>query len=226
MLFIRKVEINMKSILVIGMGRFGRSLATKMYELGNDVMIVDEDSELINELSPNFTDACVGDCRKELVLKSLGINNFDVCFVTIGENFQSSLEITSLLKELGAKRVVSKANRDIQEKFLLRNGADEVINPEKDMAEKLAIRYNANKIFDFIELTPDFSIFEIPIFEHWIGKSIAELNIRNKYKINILAIKKGQNINTLPGPTYVFEGDDHIVIAGKIDVVTKLTSKM
>ncbi len=109
----------MKSVRVIGMGRFGRSLATKLYEFGNDVMIVDENSELINELSSDFTDACVGDCRKELVLKSLGINNFDVCFVTIGENFQSSLEITSLLKELGAKRVVSKANRDIQTKFLL-----------------------------------------------------------------------------------------------------------
>lgn len=216
----------MKSVLVIGMGRFGRSLATKLYELGNDVMIVDEDSELINELSPNFTDACVGDCRKELVLKSLGINNFDVCFVTIGENFQSSLEITSLLKELGARHVVSKANRDIQEKFLLRNGADEVINPERDMAEKLAIRYNANKIFDFIELTPEFSIFEIPIFENWVGKSIASLNIRNKYEINILAIKQGQELNPLPGPAYVFEEGDHIVVVGKVNVVTKLTSKM
>lgn len=216
----------MKSVLVIGMGRFGRSLATKLYELGNDVMIVDENSELINELSPDFTDACVGDCRKELVLKSLGINNFDVCFVTIGENFQSSLEITSLLKELGAKRVVSKANRDIQTKFLLRNGADEVINPEKDMAEKLAIRYNANKIFDFIELTPEFSIFEIPIFENWAGKSIASLNIRNQYGINILAIKRDQELNPLPEPTYVFNADDHIVVIGKIDAVTKLTSKM
>ncbi len=216
----------MKSVLVIGMGRFGRSLATKLYELGNDVMIVDEDSELINELSPDFTDACVGDCRKELVLKSLGINNFDVCFVTIGENFQSSLEITSLLKELGARRVVSKANRDIQEKFLLKNGADEVINPEKDMAEKLAIRYNANKIFDFIELTPEFSIFEISIFDNWIGKSIASLDIRNKYEINILAIKQGQTLNPLPGPSYVFEEGDHIVVVGKINAVTKLTSKM
>ncbi len=218
--------MTMKSVLVIGMGRFGRSLATKLYELGNDVMIVDEDSELINELSPNFTDACVGDCRKELVLRSLGINNFDVCFVTIGENFQSSLEITSLLKELGAKRVVSKTNRDIQEKFLLRNGADEVINPEKEMAEKLAIRYNANKIFDFIELTPEFSIFEIPIFESWVGKSIADLNIRNKYKINILAVKLGQELKPLPGPAYVFEEGDHIVVVGNTDAVTKLTSKM
>ena len=216
----------MKSFLVIGMGRFGRHLATRMSELGNDVMIVDENSELINELSPNFADACVGDCRNETVLKSLGINNFDVCFVTIGENFQSSLEITSLLKELGARRVVSKTNRDIQAKFLLRNGADEVINPEKDMAEKLAIRYNANKIFDFIELTPEFSIFEIPIFDHWVGKSVAELDIRNKYEVNILAIKNNEELKPLPSPSHVFTEGEHIVVAGRIDVVTKLTSKM
>ncbi len=216
----------MKSFLVIGMGRFGRHLATRMSELGNDVMIVDDNSEIINELSSNFTDACVGDCRNETVLKSLGVNNFDVCFVTIGENFQSSLEITSLLKELGAKRVVSKTNRDIQAKFLLRNGADEVINPEKDMAEKLAIRYNANKMFDFIELTPEFSIFEIPVFDHWIGKSVAELNIRNKYEINILAVKMNEELTPLPGSAHVFTEGEHIVVAGRIDTVTKLTAKM
>ena len=113
-----------------------------------------------------------------------------------------------------------------EEKFLLKNGADEVINPEKDMAEKLAIRYNANKIFDFIELTPEFSIFEISIFDNWIGKSIASLDIRNKYEINILAIKQGQTLNPLPGPSYVFEEGDHIVVVGKINAVTKLTSKM
>jgi len=216
----------MKSFLVIGMGRFGRHLAARMLHLGNDVMIVDEDSEIINELSSNFTDAFVGDCRNEVVLGSLGINNFDVCFVTIGENFQSSLEITSLLKELGAKRVVSKTNRDIQAKFLLKNGADEVVNPEKEMAERLAIRYNANKIFDFVELTPDFSIFEIPIFEHWVGKSVSELEIRNKYEINIIAVRQGNGLKPLPGSKHVFAAGEHIIVAGKIDVVTKLTAKM
>ncbi|NLG02603.1 MAG: TrkA family potassium uptake protein [Clostridia bacterium] len=216
----------MKSFLVIGMGSFGKNLATKMYELGNDVMIVDQNSERIDELSSDFTDACVGDCRKELVLKSLGVNNYDVCFVTIGENFQSSLEITSLLKEMGAKRVVSKTNSEIQTKFLIRNGADEVINPEKEMAEKLAIRYNANKIFDFIELTPEFSIFEIPVYDHWVGKSIASLNIRNKYGITILAIKDNNELFPLPPADYVFNENEHIVVVGKVDVVTKLTSKM
>ena len=216
----------MKSVLVIGMGRFGQSLASKMDELHNDVMIVDKDSQLIDALSPNFTDACVGDCTNELVLRSLGINNFDVCFVTIGENFQSSLEITSLLKDLGAKRVVSKTNRDIQAKFLLRNGADEVINPEKEMAEKLAIRYNANKIFDFIKLTPEYSIYEIPVEPNWHGKSIIELDIRKKYNINIIAIKQDEKLDPLPTADYVFTGSEHIVVIGKSNDVSSLTAKM
>ena len=216
----------MKSVLVIGMGRFGQSLASKMYELHNDVMIVDKDSQLIDALSPNFTDACAGDCTNELVLRSLGINNFDVCFVTIGENFQSSLEITSLLKDLGAKRVVSKTNRDIQAKFLLRNGADEVINPEKEMAEKLAIRYNANKIFDFIKLTSEYSIYEIPVEPNWQGKSIIELDIRKKYNINIIAIKQEEKLDPLPTADYVFTGTEHIVVIGKSNDVSSLTARM
>jgi len=216
----------MKSVLVIGMGRFGMSLASKMIELNNDVMIVDKNSQLIDELSPKFTDACVGDCTNELVLRSLGINNFDVCFVTIGENFQSSLEITSLLKDLGAKRVVSKTNRDIQAKFLLRNGADEVINPEKEMAEKLAIRYNANKIFDFIKLTPQYSIYEIPVEPSWQNKSISTLDIRKKYGINIIAIKQDDNLDPIPAPDYVFNGNEHIVVIGNSTDVSNLTAKM
>lgn len=215
----------MKSVLVIGMGRFGRSLATKMYELNNDVMIVDRNSQLIDELAPLFTDAAVGDCTNELVLKSLGVNNFDICFVTIGENFQASLEITSLLKDLGAKYVVSKTGRDIHAKFLLRNGADEVVYPEKEMAEKLAIRYNANKIYDFIKLTPSYSIYEIPIDSAWIGKSIAALDIRKKHDINIIAIKQNEQI-TMPSPDYHFSGDEHVVIIGTMKAVSVLTAKI
>lgn len=136
----------MKSILIIGMGAFGQHLALKMAELKNDVMIVDKDAEIINEMSSLVTDAEIGDCTKEDVLKSLGVSNFDICFVAIGDNFQSSLEITSLLKDLGAKHVISKASRDIQVKFLLRNGADEIVYPDKDMAEKLALRCSINNI--------------------------------------------------------------------------------
>lgn len=215
----------MKSILVIGMGRFGRHLATKMLELKNYVMIVDKNEEIINELAPKFTDAYIGDCTNEDVLEALGINNFDICFVTIGENFQASLEITSLLKDLGAKYVVSKAKRNIQEKFLLRNGADEVIYPERDMAIKLAIRHNAKKIFDYIDLTPDFGIYEIPVVESWIGKSIQNINVRRAHGISILAIKNGTELKPLPEADYTFKQDDHMIVIGQSGDVFRLTDK-
>lgn len=216
----------MKSVLVVGMGRFGRHLATKMQELGNDVMIADSNEAIINELSPQFTDAHIGDCTNEAVLRSIGINNFDICFVAIGNNFQSSLEVTSLLKELGAKRVVAKASRDIHAKFLLRNGADEVVYPERDMAEKLAIRHNANNVFDYIELTPEYAIYEIPVVKTWSGHSVGAINVRNKYGINIVAIKNGTSIRPLPGAEYVFRPDDHLVVVGKAGNVFKLTDRI
>ena len=162
----------MKSVLIVGIGRFGRHLAKKFVELGNEVMIVDNDEEKISELIPIVTTAQIGDCTNEEVLRSLGVRNFDICFVCIGNNFQSSLEVTSLLKELGAKHVISKANREIHAKFLLRNGADEVVYPEKDLAEKTATKYSANNVFDYIELTDEYSIFEIPPMKSWIGKKI------------------------------------------------------
>ena len=179
----------MKSILIIGMGRFGRHLCKNLSQLGNQVMIVDEKEENLEEMLPYVVSAKIGDCTNENVLKSLGISNFDLCFVCIGTNFQSSLEITSLVKELGGRHVVSKANRDIHAKFLLRNGADEVIYPDRDIAEKLAVRYSANHVFDYIELTEEYSIYEIPPLPEWTGKTIKELDIRNRYGIHILGTK-------------------------------------
>lgn len=216
----------MKSILVIGMGRFGRHLASKMSELGNDVMIVDKEEKIINELAPLYANAFIGDCTNEGVLRGLGVNNFDICFVAIGDNFQSSLVVTSLLKDLGAKYVVSKADRDMQAKFLERNGADEVVYPEHDMAEKLAIRHNAKNIFDYVELTGEFAIFEISVVRDWIGHSIMDLNVRNKYHINILAIKKeGGSLMPLPTPDYIFTPDDHVLIIGRPNDVFKLSNR-
>lgn len=213
----------MKSILVIGMGTFGIRLATKMIELKNDVVIIDKNEELIEELAENFTDAQIGDCTKESVLHALGINNFDICFVTIGENFQSSLEITSLLKDLGAKYVVSKAKRDIQVKFLLRNGADEVIYPEKEIAERLAIRFSARNVYDYIQLSTDTGIYEIPIIDTWAGHTIEELEIRTKYRINILAIKNKDDFHSLSHADYIFKENDHIIAIGKNADIKKLT---
>ena len=216
----------MKSFLVIGMGEFGLLLAQKLTALNQDVMIIDENAERIETLSSHFTDAQIGDCTNMEVLKSLGVGNFDICFVAIGENFQASLEITSLLKDLGAKRVVSKAKSGIQEKFLLRNGADEVIYPERICAEKLAIRHSANNVFDYIELTPEYSIFEIPVLPAWMGSSIMSLNVRRKHGVNILAIKNDCKLTPAPGADYVFQPLDHLVVIGKPSDVYKLTNKI
>lgn len=140
----------MKSFLIIGMGRFGSHLCRNLAKLGNEVMIVDQNEELLEPLLPYVTDAKIGDCTKEEVLKSLGVGNFDKCFVCIGTNFQSSLEITCLLKELGAKYVISKATRDVHAKFLLRNGADKIIYPDRDIAEKCAVQYSSDNVFDYL----------------------------------------------------------------------------
>ncbi len=214
-----------KSVLIIGMGRFGRHLAMRMLELGNDVMIADKDAALIDMMSPYCPDANICDCTNKNVLKSLGVEEFDICFVTIGEDFQSSLVITSHLKALGAKCVVAKSGQDIQADLLRKIGADEVIYPEKEIAEKVATRYNSNNIFDYIPLTSEVSIYELPVLKEWVGKTILEVNVRQQYNISIIAIKSGTTLNAMPGANYVFNRDDHIVIIGQASDVFKLTSK-
>ncbi len=213
----------MKTVLVIGMGRFGRHIATKFAALGNDVMAVDRSEDRIEEVLSKVTSAQIGDCTKESVLRSIGVNNFDICVVAIGSDFQSSLEITLLLKELGARHVIAKAGRDIQAKFLLRSGADEVIYPEKQMAEKVAVRYSAHNVFDYIELTPDYSVFEITPMEPWLNKSIEQVGVRTKYHISILAIKEGENIIPLPKADHVFTKSEHLIVFGKKEDVFKFT---
>ncbi len=216
----------MKSILVIGMGRFGRLLAQEFMNLGDEVMIVDVSEKKINDLAHLFSDAQIADCRSEAVLRSLGVDNFDLCFVTIGDDFQSSLEITSLLKELGAKTVISLAKSDPQKKFLEKIGADEVIYLEHDFAESLAVKYSNDNIFDVIELTDEYSIYEIPILDSWVGKSIKELDVRAKFNLNILAVKQGEKLNPSPGAGYVFKGTDHVVVLGRQDEIFSITSKI
>ena len=215
----------MKSVLVIGMGRFGRHLAMKLQELGNDVMIVDRNPKLINEFASKFTDSHIGDCTNESVIRSLGVKQLDICFVSIGEDFQSSLIITSLLKRAGAKRVIAKANQEIQADLLMQIGADEVVYPERDLAEKLAVRYNANNVLDFIQLTKDYSIYEIPIPHSWVGKTIVEVDVRRKFRVNIIAIKCENTLQPMPPADYVFRKDDHLVVIGKSADVEKLAGK-
>lgn len=215
----------MKSVLIVGLGRFGQHLCRKMVELGNEVMVIDIDEECVEEMMSIATNAQIGDCTKPEVLKSLGISNFDMCFVCIGTNFQNSLEVTSLLKENGAKYVVSKATREIHEKFLLRNGADEVVYPERDMAKDYAVRYSADHIFDYIGVDDQHSIYEIPVAAEWVGKSLRELDFRDTYKVNILGIKKGEETTLLPMADHKFDREEHLMIIGRIEHVDKLLKK-
>ena len=204
----------MKNILLIGLGRFGRHIALQLNKLGHEVMAVDSNEERVNEILPIVTNAQIGDSTNTEFLKSLGIGNFDVCIVTIGGNFQNSLETTSLLKELGAKLVVSRAERDVQEKFLLRTGADEVVYPEKQVANWAAIRYTADHIRDYIEVDDAHAIFEVEVPEEWIGKTVGELDIRRKYSINIMATKENGKINMAVSPETVLTDNITLLVLG------------
>ena len=204
----------MKNILLIGLGRFGRHIALQLNKLGHEVMAVDSNEERVNKILPIVTNAQIGDSTNTEFLKSLGIGNFDVCIVTIGGNFQNSLETTSLLKELGAILVVSRAERDVQEKFLLRNGADEVIYPEKQVANWAAIRYTADHVRDYIEVDEAHAIFEVEVPEGWIGKTVGELDIRRKYSINIMATKENGKINMAVSPDTVLTDNITLLVLG------------
>ena len=205
----------MKSILLIGLGRFGKHVAMHLNNLGHQVMAVDNAEERVEAVLPFVTNAQIGDSTNADFLKSLGIRNFDVCIVTIGNDFQSSLETTSLLKELGAKMVVSRAARDVQEKFLLRNGADEVVYPEKQLAKWTAIRYSADHILDYIELDSDHAMFEIPVPENWAGRSIGQLDVRRKYNINIIGVKKNGKLELSLSPEMVLVSGETMLVLGK-----------
>ena len=209
----------MKSVLVIGLGRFGTYIARKFTELGNHVMAIDTDEEKINEILPYVTNAQIGDASKPSVLEAIGVDNFDICVVSVGENFQSSLETTSLLKEAGAKFVLSRASTEIQAKFLLRNGADDVVFAEKEMAERLAVKFSADKIFAYIQLTPEYAINEIPTPKSWEGKTIRDKGVRAKYNLNILAVKRGGTLIPLPSADHVFNcAERMIVMCRKADI--------
>lgn len=211
----------MKNILLVGVGRFGRHIAIQLAQMGHQVMAVDTSEDRINDVLPFVTNAQIGDSTNADFLRTLGIGNYDVCIVTISGNFQNSLETTSLLKELGAKCVVSRAERDVQAKFLLRNGADHVVYPEKQVAKWVAIRYSSNHIFDYIEIDDQHAIFEVEIPEGWIGKSVGELDIRRKYGINILGIKRAGKTEVSITPDTVLSGETTILALGEYKTLQK-----
>ena len=211
----------MKSVLLIGLGRFGKYIAMKLDELHHQVLAVDLKEERVNEVLPYVTSAQIGDGTNEDFLASLGVGNFDVCIVAIGDDFQSSLETTSLLKELGAKMVVSRAARDVHAKFLLRNGADEIVYPEKQMALWTAMRYSSDHILDYIELDEEHAVVEITVPAEWQGKTVGSLDIRKKYNINIMAVKKQGTINLTITPDTRFSEDESLLILGSKKAIQK-----
>ena len=213
----------MKSFLIIGMGSFGHHLCHALAEQKCEVMVVDRVSETLEDVLPLVVSAKVGDCTNEEVLRSFSVESFDACFVCMGDNnVLGSLEITSLLKELGAKKVFSKADDDVQAKFLLRNGADEVIYPEQEVAVSLAVSESSDSIFDCIHLTADYSIYELQPMDRWLGKSLKELNFRVKYHLTIIAAIRDGVIRPNLSPDYVFKADEHLLVLGRIEDIRKV----
>lgn len=205
----------MKSILIIGLGRFGSHIARKLNDMGHEVMAVDNNEERINNALDYVTSAQIGDSTNRAFLESLDVGSFDSCIVAIGDNFQNSLETAWLLKELGARKVIARASSGVQEKFLLRNGADEVVYPEKQLARWTAIRCSADHILDYIEIDSDHAIFEVAIPKAWLGKTVGQVDIRKKFNINILAVKTGRKLDSFITPDTLLSEEKTLMVMGK-----------
>ncbi len=212
----------MKSFLIIGLGSLGTHLCEQLSHNNCEIMLADINAQKLENLSSSVVTARVCDCTKREVLESLGVEDFDVCFVCIEDYFQACLEITDLLKELGAKKIYSTANRQIEEKFLLRSGADRIIYPERDICRRIASVECAQNIFDFISIADDFSICEIEPLKKWIGKTVIDLDFRNKYNLNIIAYKKDGKIIPFFSANYIFKEGEHLLVLGDTENIEKI----
>ena len=210
------------TFLVIGLGRFGTNLALRLMDSGNEVLVIDSDEEAVSRIAPHVTQSKVGDCMDEEVLRSLDPSSFDFCFVCISENFQSSLETTSLLKEMGAPMVVAKADRDLHARLLLKIGADEVVFPERDMAQRTAVRFSVNGALEYIELAPGYAIFELDVPDDWAGSTLLDLDIRKRWNVNVIGRKEDGAILPIDAVKFVFAADTHILVAGRPDDINRM----
>lgn len=213
----------MKSILIIGLGRFGRHMAKKFIEEGNSVLAVDISEVRADNAVSFINNIEIGDSTNEGFIESLGVNNFDICVVAIGENFQAALETTVLLKDFGAPFIIARACRNVHKKLLLRNGADYVVYAERETAERLAVKYGAKNIFDYIELTDDVAIYEVAVPNNWVGKTIVQLDIRKKYNVSILATKQNGIIYPMPSPDHIFESDETLMVLAENNSIRAIT---
>ncbi|SHJ62517.1 trk system potassium uptake protein TrkA [Clostridium cavendishii DSM 21758] len=215
-----------KQFAIIGTGRFGSSVAKTLYNLGHDVLAIDIDEEIVNEMADYVTHAVQLDATDENALKAIGIRNFDVVVVTIGENIQSSIMTTLIVKETGVKKIIVKANSELHEKVLYKIGADRVILPEKEMGVRVANNLVSSSVLDYIELSSEYSVVEIETLKEWHNKTIGELSLRSKYGISVIAIKRNNELNISPYASDMFQPGDIIVALGKIAQLSKLDGKV
>lgn len=215
----------MKSFLIIGMGSFGHHLCRCLSKMKCEVMVVDREESAVEDVLGMVVSAKIGDCTNPEVLRSFSVDSFDACFVCMGTNFQNSLQITSLLQEIGAKRVLSKADEDIHAKFLLRNGADAIIYPEKAIAERIAIEESSDNIFDCLDLGDGYFIMEINSRREWIGKTLRELDFRSRYRLNIMGIKQNGRLKLMPDLNYVFSEGEHLLVMGTEEDIMRVTKE-
>lgn len=211
----------MRNVLLIGLGRFGRHMAQKLSSLHHQVLAIDKDERKVQDALHYVTNAEIGDATDPALIESLGVKDFDLCVVTMSHDLQSSLEITALLKKKGAPFVLARVSRDAHAQFLLSCGADDVIYPEKQMAEWAAVRYSSEHIFDYVRLSPDHAIYETDIPDSWIGRTVMELAVRQKYRLNILAVRRSGAVDPMPGPSHAFTKGDRVILLGSESDVQK-----
>lgn len=216
----------MRQFVVIGCGRFGQSLAETLFDMGYDVLAIDKSAERIQEVSTHVTHAVQADALEENNLRSLGISNFDVAVVTIGSNMQASIMATLLTKELGVKTVIAKAQNELHGKVLEKIGADRVVYPEQDMGIRVARNLISTNILDIIEFAPDYSIVEVATMDDWVGKSLKDLKLPNKYGITVIAIKGGETINISPYAEDIIKEGDVLIVIGQNKALKNLERKV
>ena len=218
------IKMSKKQFLIIGLGRFGSSIAKTIYGLGHDVLAIDKDEEKVQEISDYVTHAVQMDSTDESILKTLGVTNFDVAVVTIGSNLQDSVMATLILKELGVKYIIAKANNELHAKVLTKIGADKVVLPERDMGTRVAHNLVSSNILDYIELSEEYSILEIEAIKEWFNKSLKEIEIRKKHGINVVAIKRGEKVNISPSAEDIIKENDVLVALGSAKDLNKFES--
>ena len=211
----------MKNVLLIGLGRFGRHMAQKMSDMNHQILAIDKSEHKVQEAMSYVTNAEIGDATDPVLIASLGVKDFDLCVVTMSHDLQASLEITALLKENGAPFVLVRVSRDTHARFLLACGADEIIYPEKQMADWAAVRYTGDHVYDYTRLSPDHAIYETEIPDSWIGHTVVDLGVRQRYRLNILALRRDGNVDPMFGPATALQAGDRIILLGSDKDVQK-----